>query len=333
MARRDMFWDVKRHPATGRSLQRRQRVREAREAIHRGADRRRLLMMEPILRQREQIRLQSPLGDREKLMMQMAQQEKMFGMEQGGREDIARINLQGRGQLQTQGQEASTQAADVAFRRSLLMGDIGRQDAMDLAQFKNQLPQNFRPEVFQGPAGQQQWIGPGQDIPQGYQQTRPSSVSVSIDNKPAPTAERQALVALFDLKRDLQEAMQLYDPRYVGMLDSMLGKFREKTGLGLDPRETSFRQLMSTMIDMAYMKSGKQISPREMLILKERMPDIEISDPAFETKMATFWNMLDSMAKSRQGMLQQSNYIVPTENYNMPQSIQQPQAADPLGIR
>jgi hypothetical protein len=254
-----------------------------------------LFMQQQGFGQQEQMAgLQSQLGQADYMWKRPFEQQDIAG---GQQHDIGMANLRG-----------DIERNQYAERRPLEMKDW--QKKFDYTQAN----QAYAPQYssVQGPEGAISFVekGPQTVLAPGSKLISPSQ-SITMEQKPAPAEERQSIIALQDLKRDLMEAARLYDPRYVGMADSRMGWIREKTGMGVSPDETSFRQLMSTMIDMAYIKSGKQISPQEMLMLKERMPDISISDPAFETRLNTFYQMLESMITSRTGALQQSGYITP----------------------
>ena len=302
----------------------------------------------------EQQQMQQQMGQRQNALMEsrMPLEERKFRQSQieygQGRQDkfgMQQAGFQNQEFLSRLGNQFAGERADISEQRGIegegraekrIIGAEGR--ALSRADQLRPIEQQEKKEYFdytqqnrintpqyqaiEGPTGEQGFIEKGVgSIGAGNKLTSPGQTITMNQPKPAPSEERMGIIALQDLKRDLMEAAKLYDPRYVGMLDSMLGSFRDKTGLGINPNETSFRQLMSTMVDMAYIKSGKQISPQEMLILRDRMPSIEISDPAFETRMNTFIEMLEGMLASRSAGLQQSGYISPAGDNQEPQGM------------
>jgi hypothetical protein len=182
-----------------------------------------------------------------------------------------------------------------------------------------------------GPQGQT----PG-PMPPSSMTVGTGGVNITYKKPELSAGERQRKQGLEALRDSANEVRRIYKEYggqgFTGPIDSILGEFRQRTGVGLKTitrpdgsryaPEVAFRLHTKGFVKKMYTDSGKQLSDREMAILFETFPRLNMSDAAFETALDVWLESIvqDIAAYQRTG------------KSPLLSGAQQPQSADPLGL-
>jgi len=139
-----------------------------------------------------------------------------------------------------------------------------------------------------------------------------TTVNMPPQNRLLPESAIGELNALDELKYYVTEASQNWNPKYTGPINQHLGALRQLAGIA-SPDEVQMRQALTSMIDLAYAKSGKQISEREMAMLTQRMPRLWNPGSTFQSRMQGFSDLLDEMKRIRLENYHEFGYYVPPD--------------------
>lgn len=137
-------------------------------------------------------------------------------------------------------------------------------------------------------------------------------VNVNI-GEPAPSGERDKLANFLALENQLNDIADMFDPKFVGGLDNLIGAFRDTTGIGANQKEIMFRRTVNSLQDaLIRAKSGAQINEAEFARLQKFIPTLGDSDAAFRGKMTGLQSELRNIIRVRQNSLKESGFIAPT---------------------
>ncbi|MFA5381910.1 MAG: hypothetical protein WC356_02005 [Candidatus Micrarchaeia archaeon] len=128
--------------------------------------------------------------------------------------------------------------------------------------------------------------------------------------KPMPATEIAKLAALKDTEKQLGELVNSYRTDYSGWFDNMMAKMGTTAGW-TSKDETEFRRkLLANTTEFMYAKGGKQLSDKEMAILKSTMPDISKGDKAFKASLIAFYQQVGNIIANREQEFRDKGYRV-----------------------
>jgi len=146
----------------------------------------------------------------------------------------------------------------------------------------------------------------------------------AVQLKPLPPTEITKLAALKNTEKELGELIKAYRTDYSGWFDNMMANMGTTAGW-TSSDETEFRRkLLANTTDFMYAKGGRQLSDKEMTILKNTMPQLGMGDSAFKAALVGFYQQVGNIIANREQEYRDKGYKM--ENDNVAKS-------DPLGIR
>jgi hypothetical protein len=129
---------------------------------------------------------------------------------------------------------------------------------------------------------------------------------------------------LKNTEKELGELIKAYRTDYSGWFDNMMANMGTTAGW-TSSDETEFRRkLLANTTDFMYAKGGRQLSDKEMTILKNTMPQLGMGDSAFKAALVGFYQQVGNIIANREQEYRDKGYKM--ENDNVAKS-------DPLGIR
>jgi hypothetical protein len=153
--------------------------------------------------------------------------------------------------------------------------------------------------------------GPVQ-LPTQGPQARSVTVPEGTVRKAAPEVPSTAIekgVSLNTLIRDVDSLESLYDPAYVGAVDSKLGWLKEKTDIGASPEESTFRSLSNSIANtLMQLRSGAQINEHEFKRLMAEVPDISMGETSFTARLDRFKKQLSKIQADRKRQYEAAGY-------------------------
>jgi len=156
-------------------------------------------------------------------------------------------------------------------------------------------------------------------------------VNVNVgQGKPAPSGERMELTKIYDFGKKLQRIDDLYDPSYAGPIEGRIKAGLETvTGVGVSERGISFRALVNELgDDLLRLKSGAQINEQEFQRLMKFLPNPNLPNKTFQSRLETFKTTMGSIIKTKEDALSASGFAIPRPGATPPQA--PAQAAQPV---
>lgn len=139
-----------------------------------------------------------------------------------------------------------------------------------------------------------------------------SLVDINLGGKPARAGELKELTNLYALSDEIGTLETLFDPRYVGAVDNIIGGLKEITGLDVDTKQVTFRRIANGIADsLLRAKSGAQINEQEFKRLMKIVPDPRLSDSAFTARMKDFDREIKNIIKRKEEALRASGFAIP----------------------
>lgn len=127
------------------------------------------------------------------------------------------------------------------------------------------------------------------------------TVSIASGGKPLPASQSEKMINLLQFSSQVDMMETLYDPSFVGVIDSMIGGIKEKTGLDVDTQEVAFRRIANDLGDaLLRMRSGAAITDSEYKRLLKIVPHVGLSDDAFVARLADFKRQITEDLQIRQ---------------------------------
>jgi hypothetical protein len=148
----------------------------------------------------------------------------------------------------------------------------------------------------------------------------------TVQLKPLSPTETAKLAALKNTEKELAELVNAYRTDYSGWFDNMMASMGTTAGW-TSSDETEFRRkLLANTTDFMYSKGGKQLSDKEMLVLKNTMPQLGMGDDAFKAALIGFYQQVGNIIANREQEFRDKGYKVDNE-------LGATKNDDPLGIR
>lgn len=105
---------------------------------------------------------------------------------------------------------------------------------------------------------------------------------------------------LATIKNSLDAVKTLYKPDYVGAIDGRASWFGENL-FGLDTMQSAFyTDLADIQNSLIYLKSGKQINESEYARLLKQLPERNLPDNVFQSRLTEFEKVLNTILESRE---------------------------------
>lgn len=154
------------------------------------------------------------------------------------------------------------------------------------------------------------------------QETEPGSgdyTPIKVDGKTAsapvaaPSEQTNAIQEATGQLDSLNNIEKLYDPKYVGMADDVVGKVRSKTG-GISEDEAMFRaSVKKYRTEARKFFLGTAQSKQELEGMMEAIPDTNQSDTQFEAAVDETRRNIRSMLKRKTSLSRTAGYATPSD--------------------
>lgn len=139
--------------------------------------------------------------------------------------------------------------------------------------------------------------------------TQPKT-SVTVQNKPATSQERENIIALERFVSLGKGIKDIWKPEYTGPIEGRVGDMKSKLGVN-DPQQTIFLQRTKSLVKKMYQESGKQLSDKEWERLQATFPQTKMLDESFSAAMDDWLAGLGEELGLRREALEQSGFIAP----------------------
>lgn len=141
-----------------------------------------------------------------------------------------------------------------------------------------------------------------------------SSAGKTVIEKLPAASERKEIADFTSLLDEAEAIESLFDPKYTGFLDNILGRAKEITGLGVEGKEVIFRRIVNNMADrLLRARSGAQINEQEFKRLLKIVPELGLSDKAFVARAKDFTRELKDVLKTKKKTLKGFGLRTPPE--------------------
>lgn len=133
-----------------------------------------------------------------------------------------------------------------------------------------------------------------------------------LNLKPLPSEQIQREMDLSSLQFSLDNVKQSYSPDLVGPVGARVGRGKQYLEGVATPEAASFYSNLADLRNqMLYLRSGKQINESEYNRLLQALPNENMSNTDFNTRMKNFESLFQKIKASRENALRGSGYRMP----------------------